>query len=338
MGKTADENRSPVKTFSLIALLALSSWIAPMAWCAAQPGKVYRIGYLSLPPFANTPPPPRTAFLRAMEKLGYVQGKNMTIEYRSAEGNVELLLEAAADLVDQKPTVIFVSGTPGVLAAKQATRTIPIVMFNSDPVANGIVASLAKPGGNITGVSGVQIKLNLKRLEILKETLPRASRVAVLYTRAHPSHTQELTEIGARAKELDLALQPFDVTRVEDLQAAFSHMGADRPDAILVIFDYRTMQFRQLIAEFANGNRLPTIFGAREAVTAGGLMSYGPSIVEQYARAAIFVDRILNGADPATLPVELPTHFELAINRKTARILGLRIPEPLLLRAKVLIE
>jgi putative ABC transport system substrate-binding protein len=327
-----------VKALSLIVLLALSSWIAPMGWCGAQPGKVYRIGYLSLQPIADTPPPPRTAFLRAMEKLGYVQGKNMTIEYRSAEGNVELLPEAAADLVDQKPAVIFVSGTPGALAAKQATRTIPIVMSASDPVGNGIVASLARPGGNITGVSGVQIKLNLKRLEILKEALPLASRVAVLYSRAHPSYTQELTAIGARAKELDLALQPFDVTRVEDLQAAFARISAYGPDAILVMFDYRTMQFRQLIAEFANRNRLPTISGAREAVDAGGLMSYGPSIAEQHTRAATFVDRILNGADPATLPVEQPTHFELVINRKTVRTLGLRIPEPLLLRTNVLIE
>ena len=327
-----------VKTLPLIALLALSSWIAPPGWCGAQPGKVYRIGYLSLPPIADTPPPPRTAFLRAMQKLGYVQGKNMTIEYRSAEGNVELLPEAAADLVDQKPAVIFASGTPSALAAKQATRTIPIVMSASDPVANGIVASLAKPGRNITGVSGIQVQLNLKRLEILKEAVPRAARVAVLWSRARPSHAQDLTAVGSRAKELGLALEFLDVTRVEDLQAAFARMSANRPDAILVMFDYRTMQFGQLIAEFANRNGLPTIFGAREAVDAGGLMSYGPSIAEQYARAATFVDRILNGADPATLPVEQPTHFELAINRKTARILGLRIPEPLLLRTNVLVE
>ena len=326
------------KTLSLIALLALSSWIAPMAWCAAQPGKVYRIGYLSLPPIPETPSGARAAFLRAMDKLGYVHGKNLIIEYRSGEGNVELLPEAAADLVAQKPAVIFASGTPGAMAAKQATRTIPIVMSASDPVANGIVASLAKPGGNVTGVSGLQVKLNLKRLEILKEVLPRASRVAVLWSRTHVSHTQELTELGARAQELDLALQPFDVTRIEDLQAAFARISANRPDAILVMFDYRTMQFRQLIAEFANGNRLPTIFGAREAVNAGGLMSYGPSITEQYARAATFVDRILNGADPATLPVEQPTRFELVINRRTARSLGLRIPQTLLLRANVLIE
>jgi putative ABC transport system substrate-binding protein len=249
-----------------------------------------------------------------------------------------MLPEAIADLVEQKPAVIFAPSTPAALAAKQATRTIPIVMFASDPVGNGIVASLAKPGGNITGVSGLQIKLNRKRLEFLKEALPGASRVAVLWSQSHPSHTQELAEIRARAKELGLALQPFDVTRVEDLQAAFVRMSASRPDAILVLFDFRTMQFRQLIAEFANRNRLPTIFGAREAMSAGGLMSYGSSIAEQYVRAATFVDRILNGADPATLPVEQPMRFELVINRSTARSLGLKIPESLLLRADMLIE
>ena len=338
MGRTANENRSPVKTFSLITLLALSLVCSPMGWCAAHPGKVYRIGYLSLPPVAETPSGARAAFLGAMEKLGYVHGKNLIIEYRSGEGNVELLPEAIADLVEQKPAVIFAPSTPAALAAKQATRTIPIVMFASDPVANGIVASLAKPGGNITGVSGVQIKLNAKRLEVLKEAVPRASRVAVLWSRAHPSHAQDLMAIGSRAKELGLALEPFDVTRIGDLQAAFARMSVNRPDAILVMFDYRTVRYRELIAEFAIRNRLPTIFGSRGSVDAGGLMSYGPNLSEIFARAATFVDRILNGADPSTLPVEQPTRFELVINRRTARTLGLRIPEPLLLRASVLIE
>jgi putative ABC transport system substrate-binding protein len=327
-----------VKTFSLISVLALALGYSPMGWCVAQPGKVYRIGYLSLPPVADTPSGGRAAFLRAMEKLGYVHGRNLIIEYRSGEGNVELLPEAIADLVEQKPAVIFAPSTPAALAAKEATRTIPIVMFASDPVLNGIIASLAKPGGNITGVSGMQIKLNAKRLEILKEALPRASRVAVLWSRAHPAHIQELAEVGARAKELGLALEPFDVTRVEDLQAAFARMSANRPDAILVMFDYRTVRYRELIAEFAIRNRLPAIFGSRGSVDAGGLMSYGPNLSEMFARAATFVDRILNGADPSTLPVEQPTRFELVINRRTARTLGLRIPEPLLLRASVLIE
>jgi putative ABC transport system substrate-binding protein len=327
-----------VKTLSLIALLALSSWIAPMGWCGAQPGKVYRIGYLALAPIVETPSPQRAAFLRAMEKLGYVQGKNLVIEYRSAESNVELLPEATADLVDQKPALIFAAGAPAALAAKEATRTIPIVMFAADPVANGLVASLAKPGGNVTGLSFVQIRLSPKRLELVKEAFPKASRVAVLWTRTHPAHAEELKAVGARAKELSLTLQPFDVTRAADLEQAFARMNASRPDAILVLFDYRTLIYRELIANFAARNRLPTMFGSPESVEMGGLMSYGPGLAELFARAATFVDRILNGADPATLPVEQPTRFELVINRKTARTLGLRIPEPLLLRANVLIE
>jgi putative ABC transport system substrate-binding protein len=329
---------SLVKTLSCIALLALSTWAPSVAWCAAQPGKVYRIGYLSLPPIAETPFGGRAAFLRAMEKLGYVHGKNLIIEYRSGEGNAELLPEAALDLLDQKPAVIFAAGTQTALAAKQATRTIPIVMVASDPVLNGIVASLAKPGGNVTGISGLQIRLNAKRLEILKEALPRATRVAVLWSRTHPSHTQDLTAVTSRAKELGLTLQPFDVTRLEDLQASFARISANRPDAMLVMFDYRTVLYRELIAEFAIRNRLPAMFGSRESVNAGGLMSYGPNVAEIYTRAATFVDRILNGADPQTLPVEQPTRFELVINRKAARSIGLTIPEPLLLRANALIE
>jgi putative ABC transport system substrate-binding protein len=341
MGETTDEYRSPVKKFFLVtlpALLALALGHSPMGWCAAQPGKVYRLGYLSVPPLTDTPIGSRAAFLRGMEKLGYVHGKNLIIEYRSGEGNVELLPEAIADLVEQKPAVIFAPSTPAALAAKQATRTIPIVVFASDPVANGIVASLAKPAGNITGVSGVQIRLNAKRLELLKEAVPRAARVAVLWSQTHPSHPQELKEIGARAQELGLALELFDVTGVEDLQAAFVRMSANRPDAILIMFDFRTVRYGALIAEFAISARLPAIFGARGPVDAGGLMSYGPNLAEMFARAATFVDRILNGADPSTLPVEQPMQFELVINRRTARILGLRFPEPLLLRASSIVE
>jgi len=319
-------------------LLALGLGSSPMGWCAAQPGKVYRIGYLLLAPLADTPSPQRAALLRAMERLGYVQGKNMLIEYSSAEANVEMLPDAAAELVEKKPALIFAIGTPTALAAKQATRTIPIVMFAADAVANGMVASFAKPGGNVTGVSGADVKLSPKRLEMLKEAVPNASHVAVLYSRVHPSHSQELTSVSARARELGLTLQPFDVTGVIDLQTAFSRMTARRPDAVLVLSDYRTLIYRQLISEFVNTNRLPAMFGTRESVNAGGLMSYGANLEEMFARAASFADRILNGADPSTLPVEQPTRFELVINRRVARALGLRIPEALLLRASLILE
>jgi len=338
MNEVPKKNGPRMMLLSRVVLISLALSASTAGWCAAQPGKVYRIGYLSFQPLAEVPSGVRAAFLHAMEKLGYVQGKNMTIAYRSAEGHVELLSEVVADLLDQKPAVIFAAGTPAALAAKQATRTIPIVMFATDPVVNGIVSGFAKPGGNVTGVSSVQRELAAKRLEILKEAVPRASRVAVLWSQVYSSHTQELAAIGSRAKELGLTLQPFDVTRMEGLQAAFARMGESRPDAILVLFDYRTLAYRQLIAEFATRNRLPAMFGSRESVEAGGLMSYGPNLAESFARAATFVDRILNGADPATLPVEQPTHFELVVNRTTARSLGLRISEPLLLRANVFVE
>src|SRR5688572_1892816 len=217
---------------SCLALLVLWAALAPSAWWAAQPGREYRIGYLSFPPLAESPSPPPTAILRALERLGYVHGRNLAIVYRSAEANMDMLAEVLGDLVDQKPDVIFAAGTPAALAARHATRTIPIVIFAADPVVNDIVASLARPGGNVTGVSGVQMRLSPKRLEILKETLPHASRVAVLLSQAHPSHTQELAAIQARAQELGLVLQPFDVTRLDDLQAAFVRMSANRPDAI----------------------------------------------------------------------------------------------------------
>ena len=327
-----------MKTLSLITLFAFSSWAAPAAWCAAQPGKDYRIGYLALAPIADTPSPERAAFLRAMERLGYVPGKNLVIVYGSAESNVEMLPEAAADLVDRKPSLIVAVGVPTALAAKQATRTIPIVMFGADAVANGIVASLAKPGGNVTGVSSIDIKLSPKRLEILKEAVPRASRVAVFYSRVHPSHVHALAAIEARARELGLALESLDVTRLQDLQAAFTRMSTRPPDALLVLTDYRTLIYRQLIAEFAISKHLPTMFGSRDQVNAGGLMSYGQDRAELFARVANIADRILNGADPQTLPVEQPARFELVINRRTARALGFRLSEPLLLRANVLIE
>lgn len=327
-----------MKTLTLITLLTLSLGHSPLVWCAALPGKIYRIGYLALTPITDPPPPQRAAFLHAMEKLGYVQGKNLIIEYRSAESNIEMLTEAVEDLVEQKPALIFAIGTPTALAAKHATKTIPIVMLASDAVPNGVVPNLARPGGNVTGLSLLQVRISPKRLEILKEALPNVTRVAVLWSRAHPAHANELKMVGARAKELGIALQLFDVTLMADLQAAFASMSSHKPDAILVGLDYRTMAYRELIADFATKQGLATMFGSVESVHAGGLMSYGPNLTEVFARAATIVDRILNGTPPATLPVEQPTRIDLVINRRTARALGLELPEPLLLRANLLIE
>jgi putative tryptophan/tyrosine transport system substrate-binding protein len=338
VGHIADGNGGTVKTLTLIMLLTLSLGHSSSVWCAALQGKVYRIGYLALAPITDPPPPQRAAFLHAMEKLGYVQGKNLIIEYRSAESNIEMLTEAVEDLVERKPALIFAIGTPTALAAKHATQTIPIVMLAFDAVPNGVVPNLARPGGNVTGLSLLQVRISPKRLEILKEALPNVTRVAVLWSRAHPAHAHELKMVGARANELGIALQPFDVTALADLQAAFASMSSAKPDAILVGLDYRTMAYRELIADFATKKGLPTMFASVESVHAGGLMSYGPNLTEVFARAATIVDRILNGALPATLPVEQPTRIDLVINRRTARALGLEFPDALLLRANLLIE
>jgi putative ABC transport system substrate-binding protein len=327
-----------MKRLSLAMLLTLLPWLVSPAWGAAQPGKTYRIGYLSLAPLADTPSPERAAFFRALRELGYVEGKNLIVEYRSAEANVELLPDAATDLVELKPPLIFAVGTPTALAAKQATQTIPIVMIAADPVENGLVPSLARPGGNLTGLSLLDARLASKRLELLKEALPKASRVAVLWTRTHPAHVQTLPLLETRANELSLRLQPFEVTRTAELQEAFKRMSAARPNAILVLTDYRTLIYRSLIAEFAAQNGLPTMFGSPESVEAGGLMSYGVKVAELFTRAATFIDRILNGAQPANLPVEQPAHFDLVVNHKTAKILELELPEPFVLRVTRFIE
>jgi putative ABC transport system substrate-binding protein len=327
-----------MKGLSVAMLLSLLSWLASPAWGAAQPGKTYRIGYLSLAPITDTPSPQRAAFFRALRELGYVEGKNLIVEYRSAEANIELLPDAATDLVELKPSLIFAVGTPTALAAKQATHTIPIVMIAADPVENGLVASLAKPGGNVTGLSLLDARLASKRLELLKEALPRASRIAVLWTRFHPAHMQTLPLLETRAKELGLRLQASEVTRIAGLQQAFERMSAARPDAILVLLDNRTHTYRALIADFAAKNALPTMFGSPESVEAGGLMSYGVRVAELFTRAARFVDRILNGAQPQSLPVEQPSRFDLVVNRKTAKLLELEFSEPFLLRATVFVE
>jgi putative ABC transport system substrate-binding protein len=327
-----------MKGLTLAVLLTLLSWLAGSAWGAAQPGKTYRIGYLSLAPITDTPSPQRAAFFRALREQGYVEGKNLIVEYRSAEANVESLPEAATELVELKPSLIFAVGTPTALAAKQATQAIPIVMIAADPVENGLVRSLAKPGGNLTGLSLLDARLASKRLELLKEALPKVSRVAVLWTRFHPAHVQTWPLLETRAKELGLRLQAFEVTRIAGLQQAFDRMSAARPDAILVLMDNRTHTYRALIAEFAAKNALPTMFGSPEPVEAGGLMSYGVRVAELFTRAASFVDRILNGARPESLPVEQPSRFDLVVNRKTATLLELEFPEPFLLRVTVFVE
>jgi len=302
-------------------------------------GKIPRIGYLALAPISDSASPERSAFLQGLRELGYIDGKTITIEYQSGEMNVEMLPDAAAELIDRKVDLIVCAGTAAARAAKNATTSIPIVMmFASEPVVSGLVNSLARPGGNVTGLSTIQTELDAKRLEQLKDVARKLSRVAVLWTTVHPSHEHELKSISDAAHRLGIAVTTFDVTNFDGLARAFATMTKRRPDAILILWDYRTLTFRKEIAEFAVLHRLPTSFPSKETVKAGGLMSYGPNPLDVYRRAATYVDKILKGSKPADLPVEQPTRFELVINLKTAKALGLTIPPSVLIRADEVIQ
>ena len=323
---------------------ALASLAWPMlGWTggarAQLQARVPRVGYLALAQLTDAPSPERAAFLYGLGELGYIDGKTITIEYQSAEMNVEMLPDAAAELVDRKVDLIVAAGTVASVAAKNATKSIPVVMmFSSEPVASGLVNSLARPGGNVTGLSTMQTELDAKRLEMLKEILPKISHVAVLWTTVHPSHQYELKSIADAARRLRMAVTAFDVTNPSDLNRAFGAMTKARPDALFVLWDYRTLTFRKDIAAFAAINHLPTSVPSIEFVEAGGLMSYGPNQSDIFRRTAAIVDRVLKGAKPAEIPVEQPTKFELIVNMKTAKALGINMPQSILLRTDSIIE
>ena len=322
----------------LAVILAVSLVLAPLA-AAQQPTKLPRIGYIVLSPMSETPSPERAAFLTGLRELGWIEGKTIAIEYRSAKWNVELLEDLAEDLVRMKVDVIVTAGGGAPLrAAKQATSTIPIVMARSvDPVAEGLVATLARPGGNVTGVSFMIPELGSKRLELLKEVAPRVTRLAVLWNPATGSDL-ELRATRAAASKLGVTLKLMDVRNADDLMRVFATLEKERPDALTMFFDELTTGYRELVGDFAKKHRLPTVFGAKEFAEAGGLMSYAPNVPEAFRRAASYVDKILKGAKPGDLPIEQPTKFELVVNVKTARALGLTIPPSLLLRADQVIE
>ena len=299
-----------------------------------QPAKIPRLGYLVVAPLSETPSPERAAFLAGLRELGWIEGKTITIEYRSAKWNIEDLAE---ELVRMEVDIIVAAGSGAPLsAARRATSKIPIVMtLASDPVGAGLVKSLARPGGNVTGGSSMTPELGSKRLELLKEVVPRVAHLAVLWT---PAATFELRATRAAAHKLGLTLKLMEVRNADDLARAFAVLEKQRPDALTMLFDALTTGYRGLVADFAKKHKLPTVFGAREFAEAGGLMSYAPDIAEGFRRAAIYADKILKGAKPADLPVEQPTKFELVINLKTAKALGLTIPRTLLLRADEVIQ
>ena len=326
-----------MRLIGLAVVLALGV-LAPRAAEAQQPPRIPRIGVLA----AGVPATYVSryeAFRRGLREFGYVEGQNIAIEYRYGEGKYERLPALAAELVRLNVDVIVASSSPETDAAKRATTSIPIVFAShGDPVGTGHVASLAKPGGNLTGSSFMTPDLSPKRLELLKEAFPGTTRVAVLWNAANPAKVRDWYAMQAAAPVLSVTLQPHAVRRADDLPSAFAAMTKQRPEALLTLDDPLMLSSRASIVAFAAKARLPTIYGHRQYSDAGGLMAYGPNVVENYRRAAYFVDKILKGAKPADLPVEQPTKFELVINLKTAKALGLTIPQSLLLRADQVIQ
>jgi|RhiMetdeSRZDD1v2_1073273.scaffolds.fasta_scaffold421068_2 ABC-type uncharacterized transport system substrate-binding protein len=306
---------------------------------AQQPKKVSRIGYLAV----NSPSADRhldETFKQSLGELGWIEGRNIAIEYRSAEGKADRLPDLAAELVRLNVDVILsTGGTPGAQAAKKATGTIPIVFTSSgDPIATGLVASLARPGGNVTGLSRVGPDLAVKKVELFKEILPKITRVGFIWNPANPANALALKETEAAAREVHWQLQSVEVRGPDEFEAAFSAMTKARAAAVIVQSDQGFRGKLTRLAELAVKNRLPTMLPQSEYVEAGGLMSYGENLTERYRRAAVFVDKILKGAKPADLPVEQPTKFEFVINLKTAKQIGLTIPPNVLARADKVIK
>ena len=326
----------------LIFTVALAPAILspPLTTAAQQPAKVHRIGFLS----TSSPSDPRMqrrleAFRQGLRELGYVEGQNIAIESRWAEGKYDRLPDLAADLVRLKVDVIVAAAAPAIQAAKQATRTIPIVMaIVIDPVATGFVTSLARPGGNVTGLSNMAPELVGKQMELLKEVVPKVSRVALLWNPANPGNPPLLREAEVAAGALGVRLQPLEARGPGEIDSAFAAMTRQRAGAVIVLVDSMLADHRTRIADLAAKSRLPAMYGITEHAEAGGLMAYGANLANMFRRAATYVDKILKGAKPADLPVEQPTRFELVINLKTAKALGLTIPPSVLIRADKVIQ
>ncbi len=318
----------------LVLALAIGALLAPLAADGQQAGKVARIGFL------RPGQPPRThveAFQQGLQERGYVDGQNVVIEYRFAERSYDQLPRVAEELARLNVDVILATGAPTALAARKATTTVPIVFVAAyDPVEMGLVPSLARPGGNVTGLSLLSADLGGKRLELLKELVPKLRRVAVLWQPANPTNAVQLKGAEAAARVLGVQLQPLPVQGPNDFESAFA--AARGAGGLLQVDGPLFLTHRTRLAELAARSRLPGIYSFREYVDAGGLMSYGADLRDLYRRAATYVDKILKGAKPGDLPVEQPTKFEVVINLKTAKALGLRIPQSLLLRAEEVIQ
>ncbi len=322
----------------LLIALGAGAFAAPLRSLAQQkPAKVSRIGFLGSAS-ASVSAPRVEALREGLRELGDVEGKNLNIEFRWAEGNYDRLRELAAELVGLKVEVIVTHGVPGTLALKRATKTIPIVMaYVGDAVATGLVASLARPGGNVTGSTFFNPELSAKRLELLKEVVPRITRVGVLLNSDNPVNPTVLQAMELAAGSLNVELRQFGVRGPKDFDGAFAAMAKSRVDAVAILEDPMLSVNGRAAADFALKHRLPSA-GFLELAEAGGLLAYGANAVEMFRHSARFVDKILKGATPADLPIERATKFELLINRKTAKALGLTIPQTILLRADRVIE
>jgi putative tryptophan/tyrosine transport system substrate-binding protein len=320
----------------LAALGGAAAW--PLAARAQQAGKVYRIGILEMISAASN-----TANFDSLRKglrdLGYVEGQNLVIDYRSADGRPERFPQLAAELARLNVDLIVTRGTPAVVAAKNATATIPIVMAASgDPLVTGVITGLARPGGNVTGLSALTTELIAKRVELLRETVAGIRRIALLQNMGNPVAPSQSEELKTAAPSLGIEARILDVRKPEDVAPAFDTAVAQRIDALIVGNDTVTHASRRQLVELAAKHRLPAMYHSREFVEAGGLMTYGVSYPDLYRRAAIFADKILKGAKPTDLPVEQPTKFELVINLKAAKAMGLELPPTLLARADEVIE
>jgi putative ABC transport system substrate-binding protein len=319
-----------------VGIIALAILLAALRADAQPPAKVPRVGFLCV---LSGPSPHTEAFQQGLRALGYVEGKNIAVEYRFTDGEIDPLPGVAAELVRLKVDVIVVASPQAIHPTKEATKSIPIVMAQSDdPVGSGFVASLARPGGNITGLSTVSPELSGKRLELLKQAVPKASRVAILWNATNSVAALQLRETEVAARALGVKLQSVKVRAAKDFDGAFAAMRRERAGALIVLPDLMFYDHQRRLVDLAAKNRLPVIYEEREFAEAGGLLAYGPNYNDLFRRSAAFVDKILKGAKPGDLPVEQPTKFELVINLKTAKALGLTIPQSILVRADEVIQ
>ncbi len=319
-------------------LLAVGILLGSLAAQAQQTRNVSRIGFLGNST-AALEASLIGAFREGLRDLGYVEGQNVQIEYRWAEGKYDRFPALIGELLAQKVAVLVTAGTPATLAVKKATTSVPLVMIAvGDPVGTGIVPSLNYPGGNITGLTSISTEMDAKRLELLREVVPTVSYIAVLWNAASPLQVLAEKQVQAAAQELRMKVLSLGVKTEEEIKDALAVMAREQPDALLVLADRLLLHHRALIMDFAMRHRLPGVYAYRELVEAGGLMSYGPSYADMHKRAAYFVDRILKGVKPGDLPVEQPPTFELVINLKVAKALGLTIPPSVLLRGTEVIQ